>query len=72
MNVPPDCAQRPTASKTRQARCAARAEFNVSPGAALFAEMLSLANDGRYPLIELAPQDAGNERWKRSVRQRRR
>ena len=24
--------------------------------AALFAEMLSLANDGRYPALELAPQ----------------
>src|SRR5262249_56361183 len=27
-----------------------------APDAALFAEMLSLTNDGRYPTIELTPQ----------------
>ena len=26
------------------------------PGAALFAEMLSLPNDGRYPPVEVEPQ----------------
>ena len=28
-----------------------------APDAALFAEMLSLPNDGRYPALELAPQE---------------
>ena len=38
--------------------------------AALFAEMLSLPNDGRYPALELdARSSAGKERWKRSVAQ---
>jgi predicted ATPase len=36
--------------------------------AALFVEMLSLANDGRYPTIELTRSNVGNERWKRSLR----
>ena len=30
--------------------------FTPRPDAALFAEMLSLPNDGRYPTLELAPQ----------------
>ena len=34
--------------------------------AALFAEMLSLPNDGRYPTLDLPPSSAGKERWKRS------
>jgi class 3 adenylate cyclase len=34
--------------------------------AALFAEMLSLPNDGRYPALDLTPSIAGIERWKRS------
>ena len=32
--------------------------------AALFAEMLSLPNDGRYPVLDLAPQSADRKRWK--------
>ena len=41
--------------------------------AALFAEMLSLPNDGRYPALELAPAAApAEERWKRSFRRWRR
>ena len=36
-----------------------------SQDAALFAEMLSLPNDGRYPALELGPaKSAGRERWK--------
>jgi hypothetical protein len=31
-------------------------------GAALFAEMLSLPNDGRYPELDLAPNSADRER----------
>jgi class 3 adenylate cyclase/predicted ATPase len=31
--------------------------FTARPDAALFAEMLSLPNDGRYPTLELAPQE---------------
>ena len=36
--------------------------------AALFAEMLSLPNDGRYPALDLEPHSAGRKRWKRSPR----
>ena len=44
-------------TEARQARRAARHILNVSrEDAALFAEMLSLPNDGRYPALELAPQ----------------
>ena len=50
------CARRHAASEARQARCAAGAELNLSQDAALFAEMLSLPNDGRYPALELTPQ----------------
>ena len=35
--------------------------------AALFAEMLSLPNDGRYPALELTRSSDGKERWKRST-----
>ena len=36
--------------------------------AALFAEMLSLPNDGRYPALDLTPRAApATERWKRSL-----
>ena len=43
-------------AKARQARCGARKDFDTEQDAALFAEMLSLPNDGRYPTLELAPQ----------------
>ena len=39
------------------------AEFHFSPDAALFAEMLSLPNDGRYPPPELP----GQERRRRTL-----
>ena len=42
-----------TQSKARQARCGARAGLTSKQDAALFAEMLSLPNDGRYPALEL-------------------
>jgi hypothetical protein len=32
---------------------------------ALLAEMLSLSNDGRYPTLELTPQQGDERRWKR-------
>ena len=31
-----------------------------------FAEMLSLPNDGRYPALELTPEQRGRKHWKRS------
>jgi hypothetical protein len=34
--------------------------------AALFAEMLSLPNDGSYPALDLTPEHRRIERWKRS------
>ena len=37
-----------------QTGCFAGAEFDAREDAALFAEMLSLPNDGRYPTLELA------------------
>jgi predicted ATPase len=40
--------------------------------AALFAEMLSLPNDGRYAALELTPHKGGKKRWKRSMRRSRR
>ena len=49
-------ARRHPASKARQARCAARAELDLHQDAALLAEMLSLPNDGRYPALELTPE----------------
>ena len=55
------CARRYYASEARQARCRARAEFNAIQDAALFAEMLSLPNDGRYPALDLAPEAAQAE-----------
>jgi hypothetical protein len=39
---------------------------------ALFAELLSLPNDGRYPARELPPKSVGRERWKRSCHKSRR
>jgi len=36
--------------------------------AALFAEMLSLPNDGRYPVLQLDPQQRRKKRLKRSLR----
>jgi predicted ATPase len=33
--------------------------------AALFAEMLSLPNEGRYPTLELSPSNAVRKRWRR-------
>ena len=51
------CARRHRASEARQARCGAGAELYVTPRTQhCFAEMLSLPNDGRYPTLELAPQ----------------
>ena len=42
------------------------AQSSTSPrDAALFAEMLSLANDGRYPTLELSPSNAVRKRWRR-------
>ena len=35
-----------------------RANFTPTQNAALFAEMLSLPNDGRYPSLDLAPEAA--------------
>ena len=50
-------ARRHRASEARQARCPAGAELRRhAQDAALFAEMLSLPNDGRYPTLELTPQ----------------
>ena len=40
--------------------------------AALFAEMLSLPNDGRYPALDLAPEQRDKERWRRSLHKPRR
>ena len=37
--------------------------------AALFAEMLSLPNDGRYPALDLTRRSAGRGRWRRSISQ---
>ena len=46
-----------TPSEARQARCRARADFYPYPeDAALFAEMLSRPNDGRYPVLDLTPE----------------
>ena len=50
------CARRYGASKARQARCAAGANLDPTQDAALFADMLSLPNDGRYPALDLEPQ----------------
>ena len=45
------------AIEARQAGCRAGAESSTArQDAALFAEMLSLPNDGRYPTLELPPQ----------------
>ena len=44
------------ANEARQARRAAYPKLDVARDAALVAEMLSLPNDGRYPVLELAPQ----------------
>ena len=49
-------ARRHSANETRQARRVAGAELYLRQDAALFAEMLSLPNDGRYPALELTPQ----------------
>ena len=49
-------ARRHPASEARQARCDAGADLNLNAGRGLFAEMLSLPNDGRYPALELTPQ----------------
>ena len=43
-------------SEARQTRCAARADFDLCQDAALFAEMLSLPNDGRYPTLDMTPE----------------
>ena len=40
--------------------------------AALFADMLSLPNDGRYPALDLHRSSVGKERWKRSLHKWRR
>ena len=51
------CARRYDASEARQAGCSAVSELHTTLRiAALFAELLSLPNDGRYPKLDLAPQ----------------
>ena len=40
--------------------------------AALFAEMLSLLNDGRYPRSTKPRNNAGKKHWRRSLRKSRR
>ena len=49
-------ARRHRPSKARQARCPAGAKLTARQDAALFVDMLSLPNDGRYPTLDLAPQ----------------
>ena len=50
-------ARRHTTSEARQARCRASADRNLDAGcSALFADMLSLPNDGRYPALELTSE----------------
>ena len=62
-----------SASEARQARCTAGAELSrPRQEAALFADMLSLPNDGRYPTLELTRSSGGRRRWKRSLRKWRR
>ena len=46
--------------------------FTPAEDAALFAEMLSLPNDGRYPALELTRSSAGRRHSKRSLRKWRR
>ncbi len=44
------------AGEARQARCHAGAKLDLQQDTALLAELLSLPNDGRYPALELPPQ----------------
>ena len=50
------CTWRCAANKARQARCLLAQTSTSEQDAALFAEMLSLPNDGRYPALELTPE----------------
>ena len=56
-NVPPDLrtTTRRKRGSTSSMHCSRRLRHQPRT-AALFAEMLSLANDGRYPVVELTPQ----------------
>ena len=56
-NAPPDLrtTTRRKRGSTSSMRCSRRLRRQPRT-AALFAEMLSLANDGRYPVVELTPQ----------------
>jgi hypothetical protein len=42
--------------------------FTPRHDAALFAELLSLPKDGRYPTLELAPQQIRQKRWRHLLR----
>ena len=64
--------RRHRANKTRQARCLAGAELHTTPGRRTFAEMLSLPNDGRYPTLELTPQQRRQKTLEASLRNWRR
>ena len=50
------CSRRHDGCEAGQARRGARANLDLQEDTALFAEMLSMANDGRYPALDLAPQ----------------
>ena len=50
------CARRHRASEARQTGRGAGADLDLKQDAALFAEMLSLPNDGRYPALDLTPE----------------
>ena len=71
-SAPLDLRTKTTAqAKAGQTRCPAGAEFyDAREDAALFAEMLSLPNDGRYPTLELtAPAAQAEDAGRRSPRQ---
>ena len=71
-NAPPDWRMTTRRSEARQARALLARTSTSIEDAALLAEMLSLANDGRYPALDLPRSSAGRERWKRSWRNARR
>ena len=56
-NAPPDLLTTTSLrNKARQTRCGAGADLDLREDAALFADMLSLPNDGRYPALDLTPE----------------
>ena len=61
------CARRHYASETRQTRCVACAKLDISSRRRPLCRMLSLPNDGRYPALELTPEQRRQEHSKRSV-----